>query len=47
MIYIICTRYDLAHVARWEPQNLYDLEHISWIRYVLHMSCAICHNGRL
>ena len=32
-VYLICTRYDLAHVAGWEPCNLRDLliERISWV----------------
>ena len=23
--------YDLAHVTRWELQNLHDLGHVSWV----------------
>ena len=28
--------YDLAHVAGWEPYNLHDLAHLSWVGSVLY-----------
>ena len=39
--------YDLAHVAGWEPFNLHDLAHVSWVGSVSHRSCTTSHNGRL
>ncbi|CAM9942637.1 unnamed protein product, partial [Laminaria digitata] len=37
----------LAHVAGWEPYNLHDLTHVSWVGSVLYRSCTIYHNDRL
>ena len=41
--------YDLAHVAGWEPHNLHNLGHVSWVRAVLlyRWSCTVCHSSRL
>ena len=33
--FLICTRYDLARVAGWEPYNLHGLGHVSWVGDVL------------
>ena len=40
MIYTFQGRYipalcDLAHVAAWEPHNMHDLAHVSWVGSVL------------
>ena len=39
--------YDLAHVAGWEPYNLHDLGHVSWVGRGRHRSCTASHYGRL
>ena len=31
---------NLVHVARWDPHNLYDLAHVSWVGSVLYRSCT-------
>ena len=35
--------YDLSHVAGWEPYNLRDLTHVSWVGSVL-FNVQILHN---
>ena len=40
--------YGLAHVIGWEPYDLHDLMHVSWVGSVLFIcrSCAASHSGR-
>ena len=45
-LYDLYDLYDLAHVAGWEPYNLHDLGHVSWVGIVLHRSCTTSRNGR-
>ena len=30
-LYDLYDLYDIAHVAKWEPYNLQDLERVSWV----------------
>ena len=46
-LYDLYDLYDLAHVAGWEPYNLHDLGHVSWVGSVLYRSCTTSHIGRL
>ena len=46
-MYDLYDLYDLAHVVGWEPYNLHDLGHVSWVGSVLNRSCTTSHNGRL
>ena len=40
-MFLICMIwYDTAHAAEWEPYNLHDLGHLSWVWSVLHRSCT-------
>ena len=32
--------YSIAHVSGWQPYNLHDLGHISWVGSVLYRSCT-------
>ena len=34
----------LAHVAAWEPYNLRDLTHVSWVGSVPYRSHTACQN---
>ena len=44
-LYDLYDLYDLAHVAGWEPYNLHDLVHVSYVRSVLCVPAS--QNGRL
>ena len=48
-LYDLYDLYDLARVARWEPYNLQDLGHVSWVGSVLLLllSFTASDNGRL
>ena len=39
--------YSLVHVGGWEPHNMHDLTHVSWVRSALYRSCRTYHNERL
>ena len=39
--------HDPAHVSGWDPYNLRDLAHDSWVGSVLYISCTTSHNDRL
>ena len=39
--------YDPARVAGWEPYNLDDPGHVSWVGSVPYRCCATSHNGGL
>ena len=45
-VYDVYDLFHLAHVAGWEPCNLDDLGHASWVGYVSYKSCAAYHNGK-
>lgn len=37
-------RYDLAHVAGWQPYSPHGLAHISWARSARYRSCTVSHH---
>ena len=39
-LYDLYDLYDLAHVAGWEPYNLRDIGHASWVESVLYKLCT-------
>ena len=42
-MYDVYDLYDLANVAGWEPCNLHDLGHLSWVGSVLKSSSTTSH----